>query len=244
MNAYSLHPSAPPKSDCIFIGRLAHANEQAVYTGSFNRYRVRLTADMLWCSEELYIPLANIESTQIIRKGWLIRRHALEIVYRDPVSRFRSALYLCHISPLGTYQKKRLEKLEQLITQQRQQIIAVPGRDPSHEIIMPHVCEVCGSRDAYLVHYVYMIGAVAFWYRAQRQRVHCPKHMLVEGLCAYAITALTGWLGLSVIVWPITLIQNARTLRPAMGRIAYALPIPPLAGAVFLLGLLFKWWSL
>ena len=109
------HSPKPQRDACIFVKRFAVANDKGVYVGSFSRYHAHVTQDQLWLSKRLSIPLEAIRAREIIERGWVIRRHALKIVFREPSTGDLDAVCLCDITLLGFYRRKNLQKLSEAI---------------------------------------------------------------------------------------------------------------------------------
>lgn len=105
----------PTRDSCRYVKRFAVANDKAAYVGGFARYRVHLTDDQLWLSRQLSIPIRAIRAKQIIRRGWLIKRDALRIVFENPTTGKLDTVHLCDIDLLGFYHLRNLEKLSSAI---------------------------------------------------------------------------------------------------------------------------------
>jgi hypothetical protein len=101
----------PPRDSCRYVKRFSVADENATYVGRFSRYHAHLTGGQLWLSRQLSIPVRTIRAKEIIRRGWLIKRHALRIVFENPTTREQDAAHLCDIDFLGFYHLRNLEKL-------------------------------------------------------------------------------------------------------------------------------------
>jgi hypothetical protein len=237
-----LHQPKPGPDDTLWRGRFAVADGNARYVGGFSRYNVHLTAEKIWLSRELSIPVPSILAQRMIHKGWLIPRHALQIVFTNPVTGGLETVYLCKVNPLGLYARRPLEVLQQQIEDVRG-LDAAPGTGASAESAepaaatyagRPPACEVCGREPAFYTAYFFSVGAVIFSYRSAVSRhVHCRRHLLVNGLAAYTATALLGWLGIvAVFTYPFYVFRLALNLRPAVGAAAYVLAVLPTAALV------------
>jgi hypothetical protein len=108
----AVYGERPSNAECTFIGKFAPANNKAEYSGIFSRYYARLAADRLWLADDICISLTAIQSTEIIRRGILIPRYALRIVFVNSVTDALDSVCLCDIGFLGFYHRRRLEQLE------------------------------------------------------------------------------------------------------------------------------------
>jgi hypothetical protein len=97
----------PRPEDCTYVKRFAVSNEQGVYVASVKRYHVHVGRSNLWLSGDLSIPLSAIRAKEIIKRGWLIKRHALRIVFENPALGL-DAVHLCDIDFLGFYHRQSL----------------------------------------------------------------------------------------------------------------------------------------
>jgi hypothetical protein len=234
-----LHQPRPDSDDTLWRGRFAVADGNARYVGGFARYNVHLTEEKIWLSREISIPLSAVVSQRMIHKGWLIPRHALQIVFTNPVTGGLETVCLCKVSPLGLYARRPLEALQQQIEDLRGLADAhAPGATaisaesaPLDQAGRPAACEVCGREPAFYTAYFFSVGAVIFSYTSGVSRhVHCRRHLLVNGLAAYTTTALLGWLGIvAVFGYPFYVYRLALNLRPAIGPAAYVLAVLPMA---------------
>jgi len=74
------------------------------------------------------------------------------------------------------------------------------------------LCEVCGAEDAAPVAYTMLIGlGPYFLFRRGDMHRHCRRHVLQRGLLAYFVTLFTGWLGLSLAVFPFAIYRECPT---------------------------------
>lgn len=239
--ANPLHRPRPPRRERLFSLGYYFANEQGRIAGALGG-RLHLAADHLWLTEDLAIPLAAIETVAVLeKKRLLLPRSWLRLDYLNPISRRRETVSICTFDKLGLgfYRREPLEKLARLVEERRAAAPPLPAPDapgaaPRHP--GEARCEVCGARPAHYVGYVFLVGALVFWYRsAVRRRVHCARHVAWHGTAYYLVTALTGWLGLSALAYPFVTFAAGRALAPAIGRAWWGLALTPsivLAAAV------------
>ena len=81
-----------------------------------------------------------------------------------------------------------------------------------------------------------LVSAVLLSYRsAARRRIHCRWHNAIHGLAYYALTVLTGWIGIGVFSYPLVVYAAARNLSPWIGRASIVLGIlPPCVAALLI----------
>lgn len=204
---------------------------------------VQVTDRIIWVTRDLAIPLECISSVEYLKKGWVIPRHALEIVYRNPISRRPEVIYLCDPSVLGFYRQPRLFKLQEAIAEAVKVQASLPPLPPEKTPVPEEelACEVCAAQPAFYRSYRFLAGGILFWYlSAESRHVHCRKHILIKGLPPYFTTAIFGPLGLSILFYPFILWQNALALKPALGKFAFILAVVPM---LLIAGLLYWWFQ-
>jgi hypothetical protein len=236
--ANPLHRPKPRREERLLSFGYYFANENGRIAGSFGG-RLHVAPDRLWLFEELSIPLAAIESVSVLeRKRLLLTRRFLRIDYRNPVTGRLETVSICTFDRLGLgfYRREPLEKLARLVEERRAAAAPLPAPAPQ-EPPRPSGCEVCGGKPASYVGYVFLVGGIVFWYRsAVRRRLHCARHNAFHGAGYYALSALTGWLGISILAYPFITFAAARALSPSLGRAWYLLAVLPTAvvGALLL----------
>ena len=237
MNMNPLHQPRPHAADCIYVGKFAIANESCTYVGSFSSYHVHLTKQFMWLSDELCIPIKSISSYIMQTRGRLIRRHALEIIYRNPISKNMEAVFLCDIDLIGFYHEKALLFLTTQIDEVIAAIVAIELQNPpegtENPIKQQSGCETCRNPEAFYVSYQFSMGALVFWYMSQERRfLHCKRHILLHGAPSYLVTVLFGWLGVCIIAYPVIVYKQAMNLKPLLGKSAYLLAFGPTIAVV------------
>lgn len=175
--AVAVFRGKPSLEECSYSGHFHVANDRAIYIGSLARFKVRLTSDQLWLRKDLSIPLDAISDVKMIRKGKLIPRHALCIVFVNPVSGASDAAYLCDTSVIGIYHKPKLLKLEGALNnamKERRNAVdrSFDGEGSTTPIELPK-----------------RIGAITFLI-SQIKCVIAPRQRAVRGLCCSILAAL------------------------------------------------------
>lgn len=222
----------PERDETVHRVDLHVADEEARYVDGFQYYKVRLTRDCLWLSRDLALPLECIRVVEPLQRGKWVKRHALRIVYRNPITGTDESVQLCRRSFTG-YSEKPLVKLRALVQDQLEihgelepamvENIRREEREP-----VELTCEVCGRRPAVYVGYRSQVGLLsASVVTAEKRRTHCSRHNLLVGGWSYLVTTLTGWWGLCILTWPQMVWERALAMRPAIGRLAYALGVLP-----------------
>jgi hypothetical protein len=242
-----LHQPKPNADECLYIASFYIADKDCRWNGdvfhdpfsAFNRYNVRLTKQLIWLSPELAIPIKSLVSCKMQeRRGWLVTRRALEIIYRNPISQGLEAVYLCDIDFIGLYYDKALlyllSQIEEVIAETIKTELeksATPETEITEKKEMkPTGCEACQAHEAFYVSYMFSIGAVVFWYRSEEKRyLHCRRHILIHGSFTYLVTVLFGWLGVCIIAYPFVVYGQAMNFKPIVGNFAYILGIAPTA---------------
>ncbi len=104
-----------PRSDeCLYVRRFKAADKNGRYVAR-PRYHAHLTADRLWLTKKLCIPLSAIRSLEMIRKRGLPNQNALSLVFLDPGSKQLDVVYLCDMNLLGFYPVDQLQELSRKI---------------------------------------------------------------------------------------------------------------------------------
>jgi len=246
----------PSREATLFSGTYHAADADGVYVHGAARYKLRLTADELWLSKELSIPLRLLRSVEACEEGRVRRRRFLRITFLNPINGEMEGLTVCRLDDfmLGIYRRKPLVRLKlavdaavgRLPAEEAQGAVdsqlSVPVESGGSGVGAPArlACEVCGSAPAYYVGYRTLMAAVAVWWVSEeKRRTHCRKHNLLVGSWAYLKTAVTGWLGISILVYPVMVYRAALAMRPSVGRFAYALGVAPVVGVAALVAALF-----
>jgi hypothetical protein len=81
---------------------------------------------------------------------------------------------------------------------------------------------------------------VGFYWHTGKTKLHCRHHNLIHGLRAYAITLLTGWLGLSFVMFPFAIYASALRMWPSLGWRVHILGVAPMLAWLALLVLLIR----
>jgi hypothetical protein len=232
-DANPLHRPKPAREETLLHGRFYFTDEQGRLEHTFGTH-VFLTSEHLRVTPELSIPLARIASLELVEKRGLVRRRFLRIVFVNPITGGPECVTFCKPDPIGIglYRAAPLRELHDRIQELRARAAQVPPALPAKQgAQQPSTldrCEVCGARPAYYVPYLYQISAVLVSYRsAAKRRIHCRKHNVLPGLGCYALTALTGWIGIGVFAYPFVVFTTARNLSPSLGRASYALGFLP-----------------
>jgi hypothetical protein len=213
----------PDKAERLFEGRFYFTDENGRLAGGLGT-TICLTAELLWVTPELAIPLGAVDSWEILEKGVLPPRRFLQLSYLNPITNGREVLSLCKPDPIGIglYRRKPLEELSRRIGE-----IRPPS--PSTTSIQPlDACEICGAKPAWYVSYFFAVSAILLAFRSgARRRMHCRKHNVLHGTLYYLVTALTGWIGLGIFVYPLVVFAAGRNLAPSVGRASYVLGVLP-----------------
>jgi hypothetical protein len=220
--ANPLRQPKPAEAERLFEGRFYLTDENGRLAGGIGT-SLCLTSGLLWVTPELAIPLGAIDSTEIIEKGVLPPRRFLQISYLNPISNGRELVCLCKPDPIGIglYRRKPLEELNRRIGEVRPATQS-PAMQPLD------ACEVCGAKPAWYVSYFFAVSALLLAFRSgTRRRMHCRKHNAMHGMLYYLITALTGWIGLGIFVYPLVVFAAGRNLAPSLGRASWVLGILP-----------------
>jgi hypothetical protein len=245
-----LHQPQPVTRECLYVGSFGVADQNCNYVGSFNRYRVHLTHSYLWLSDELAIPLKCLATCTLKEAGWLIKRRALELIYRNPITRGMEAVYLCDIDFLGFYHDKTLKNLLARIKDAAANLVEAELQKPPEEVEQEKArqaestlcCEICGNPEAWYVTYQFMAGGIVMWFKSGATRaLHCKHHILVRGIQTYLLTVCLGWLGVCIFAYPFVTFAQAMNLKPAVGtKAAYFLAIAPTVAVGLLIAHLLK----
>jgi hypothetical protein len=212
----------------VLQGRWRPTDARGGSLGSFATY-LCLTAECLWVSPELSIPLRAIERVELTTPRGLLPRRVLRIEYRNPITGGGEAIFLCKLDELGLgfYRRRPLEELAARIEELRSAATSSDPESPAPPPV-PYCCEVCGAKPAFYVGYFFLIGAFLVWYQSpMSRRLHCARHNAAHGAWRYLVTALTGWWGFSVFGYPRATYVAGRNLEPAFGRAAHALALGP-----------------
>ena len=209
-------------------------HEPSLELVDFGGINLRLTGTHLWVSDELAVPLETIQSAQILKKGWLPKRTALQIVYINPITDALESLAIAKLDflGLGIYQVEPLEKLREVITTLAASQKSSGEMSAPVEVVPGNVsrgCENCGAEPAFYVGYLFLASAFLFFYRSgSSRRLHCRRCIVKHGTLGYLVTALSGWCGIGIFAYPFSLFQTARNFQPLIGNGFYALVIVPL----------------
>ncbi|MGH7151670.1 MAG: hypothetical protein ACREIU_13285 [Planctomycetota bacterium] len=243
--ANPLRKPRPSKDRWVHHGRFYFTDENGTLESGIGT-QVCLTGEDLWVTAELSIPLGTIDSVRIVRRRGLPPRRFLQIVYVNPITMAREAVYLCRPDPfgIGLYRSQPIEELMGRVEELRPRggprtSVAVQGRAGTEPPPALDRCEACGTQPAAYVGYRFSVSAVLVWYRsATKRRIHCRKHNALHGLAYYFLTVLTGWIGIGIIAYPFDVFAAGRNLAPSLGKVSYALAVlPPFVVA----GLLARW---
>jgi len=242
--ANPLRKPRPARDQCILHARFYLTDEKGRLAGGVGT-NVCLTAEDLWIMPELSIPVGLIDSVRIVAMGAVPPRRFLQILYLNPITSTREAVYLCKPDPvgIGLYRVKPLRDLVRRIEEHPRR------REPSAPVVtvaagdfsLPEApaldrCEVCGTQPAYYVSYLFLVSAILLAYRsAPKRRIHCRKHNAIHGLGYYVLTVLTGWIGIGVFAYPFVVFAAGRNLTPSIGKAAVVLGILPSLVAAILL---------
>lgn len=233
----------PKPADILLLTRLCGADSSAQVTSQLG-VQVIVTKDLVWLSKELQIPLRFVSEIRIIDQKAMIPRYAISISFENPQLRKLEVVYLCSINFLGIYSREPLAKLLSILEPLVAEAKAAPlPLTPASQLATSQPtaptadgCEICGATPTTYLPYWYAISVVVISYRsAEDRRRLCAKHNLAIGLQNYLPTALFGWIGIGVFLYPLILFRSAQQLRPSLGRAIYVLGIvPSLLVAAFL----------
>jgi hypothetical protein len=236
-----LRKPKPSRVERLFEGRFYFTDEKGRLAGDLGT-TVYLTAEFLWLSAELAVPLGAIDSMQVVEKRGLPPRRFLQISYLNPITNEREVVFLCKFDVLGVgfYRRRPLEDLIRRIEETRARLgpsAATAGSStetlqslhspaaPSQEL---DCCEVCGGKPAYYIGYFFSISAIVLSYRSDaKRRIHCRKHNALHGIFYYLVTAVTGWIGIGIFTYPFVVFGAGRNLAPSLGKTAYVLSVLP-----------------
>ena len=237
-----LHLERPRGSDVLYEGRFRYVEQPSLGLVDFGSVNLCLTRSYLWLSDELAIPIGAITQMEVAERGFLPKRIALRVVYRNPVTHEHESVAFAKIGFLGlSFKREPLQQMKALLEELQKQCTDEPhagvAAEPEN---VERGCEACGARPAYYPTYFFTITALAVAYRSkERRRVHCRRCVLRHGLPCYLVTMLLGWPGIGILAYPIVLYRAAQTLEPAIGRYYLALAgVPLLIAAGFILRLM------
>jgi hypothetical protein len=93
------YKTAKPKDGILWKGMFRPANSKGKFTGEgLTKFQAVLTADCLWLSSELAIPLRTIRSAELVNKSG-----AVAIVFHNALSRTDEAVGFCMLDFFGFY---------------------------------------------------------------------------------------------------------------------------------------------
>src|SRR5678816_3708202 len=91
----------PSKDQCILHGRFYFTDDNGRLASGLGTH-VYLTAECVWITSELAIPVSSIDSVDVVDRRGLPPRHFVRIGYVDPITRDRAAVSLCKLCLLYT----------------------------------------------------------------------------------------------------------------------------------------------
>src|SRR5262245_22602505 len=101
----------PARERCVLRGRFYFADEQGKLASGVGT-GVCLTAEGIWVTAEIWIPLELIQMVAIVSKRGFPPRRYLLIRYLNPITRASEAVGLCKPDPvgIGLYRVRPLEQ--------------------------------------------------------------------------------------------------------------------------------------
>ena len=226
----------PARDRCVLHGRFYATDENGRLAHDVGKH-VCLTAEELWITPELSIPLGQVEAVEIITRRGLPPRRFLAIQFVNPITGAREIVCICKPDPvgiglyrLGPIQElaSRIQELARRQASSRPVNVAVAGGVARQEAQLLDRCEVCGAKPAFYVSYVFLVSAVLLTYRSDaKRRIHCRKHNALHGFGYYLLTALTGWIGIGALTYPFVVFVAGRNLANSIGRAWIVLGVLP-----------------
>ena len=152
----------PARVQCLLHGRFYFTDQDGRLESSLGAH-VCLTAEHLWVTPELSIPIGQIDSIQLVSRRGLPPRRFLQIRFENPITGAPEILSLCKPDPvgIGLYRVRPLQELmrriEELPARRESPEVGVAGGLAREEPPELDRCEVCGEKPACFVGYVYLI---------------------------------------------------------------------------------------
>lgn len=210
-----------PKQRVLWKGKFYLATAKGKFSGTgLDKWYAVLTADYLWLSSEIAIPLQTVRYIELLNK-----EGAISIVYYNTLSGQEEVVLLCMLNFLGFHDRKKVRQFNATI---QEAIGALPSDSrPGTDLIqvLPDEldiqagCEKCGSQEAALVELgiFYCFGiypiAGAYWWKPSR-RYLCRDHALRKCTMYNLATSLCGYLGFpGIFVAPIRVWMNISTVK-------------------------------
>ena len=228
-NAPAKRPGNPyripkPRKGVLWKSRFLPATEEGKCY-EFGRvgdaYHVVLTAEYLWLSPELAIPLQTIEGVELRNND-----AAVGIRYHNTLSKQDECVFICMRSFLS-YRRAAVRQFYETLEHAMNACPSMPSVAPSEaqsaqdEYGLQAGCETCGSLDAALLEYgrFYCVGVwpiLGAYEWEPRRRYLCQKHAVRTCLACNVVTGLVGYLGFpGIFVAPVRVWKNVSQLRKA-----------------------------
>ncbi len=235
--ANPLRKPKPSRDQCILHGRFYFTDEKGKLASDLGTH-IYLTAEYLWVTPELSIPVVMINSVQVVERRGLPPRRFIQIGYINPITAGQETVFLCKLDLLGIglHRTRPLQNLLRRIEDLRPHGGSMTSAAVLLETPPLDCCEACGAKPAYYVGYLFLVSAILICYRSEaKRRVHCRKHNAIHGLGYYLLTALTGWIGIGIFAYPFVVFAAGRNLAPSFRKTSYALGVLPSIGVAALI---------